>query len=121
MCISRMTPYDRMMLKVVVDDFTECWLFTGARDQNGHGNVRIRRETRWSCEKAHRVSWCHHKGEPPEKPLVIRHTCDTANCVNPEHLIPGTNKENMRDRSQRNRGCNQHGPWKSHTEIDPPF
>lgn len=26
---------------------------------------------------------------------VVRHTCDTPSCINPEHLIIGTQKENM--------------------------
>lgn len=29
--------------------------------------------------------------------LILRHTCDNILCVNPEHLIPGTRKDNMHD------------------------
>ena len=41
-------------------------------------------------------------GKIPEG-MVIRHTCDVRNCINPKHLILGTQSENMKDRNERNR------------------
>ncbi len=41
-------------------------------------------------------------GSIPEG-MVIRHTCDNHKCVNIEHLIIGTQKQNMQDCVQRNR------------------
>jgi hypothetical protein len=37
------------------------------------------------------------------KGMVIRHTCDTPWCVNPEHLLIGTFKDNTRDMIDRGR------------------
>ena len=37
------------------------------------------------------------------KDVVVRHTCDNTRCINPEHLIGGTQADNMQDASQRNR------------------
>ena len=37
------------------------------------------------------------------EPDVVRHTCDEPACVNPKHLIKGTQKENVRDAIERNR------------------
>jgi hypothetical protein len=41
-------------------------------------------------------------GEIP-KGQIIRHTCDNPKCINPEHLIPGTTKENSQDMISRGR------------------
>lgn len=35
--------------------------------------------------------------------LVVRHTCDNRICVNPSHLLLGTNKENTNDMISRGR------------------
>lgn len=102
------TPYERMMQKVRKTE--SCWLFEGARDQNGHGNVRFKRNDKWTCDKAHRISYREHKGEPP-KGLVLRHTCDVANCVNPNHLEPGTQRQNVLDMLYRGRAANQYGSY----------
>lgn len=40
------------------------------------------------------------KGEIPPG-LVVRHTCDNRLCVNPEHLIIGTVRDNVNDRMLR--------------------
>lgn len=34
---------------------------------------------------------------------VVRHTCDNIRCINPEHLITGTNLDNIQDRDERGR------------------
>jgi len=34
---------------------------------------------------------------------VIRHTCDNTLCINPNHLVEGTNADNSRDMVNRNR------------------
>lgn len=36
-------------------------------------------------------------------PAVVRHTCDNTICVNPAHLLPGTQLENTRDSIERGR------------------
>jgi len=116
-----MSPYARMMKKVEKTD--ECWLFTGALDQNGHGNVRVFRNGRWSCTKAHRISFEVHHGPVPDG-KVVRHRCDVRNCVNPDHLVAGTSRENTRDMIDRNRGRNQYGAWsgkKVPIDADCPF
>lgn len=99
-----MTPFERMMKKVVVGKtIDDCCLFEGARDQNGHGNVRYKRYGKWTCRKAHQVAYEHYHGVLPEKPLVVRHTCDVRNCVNERHLIPGSSKDNFDDMRERER------------------
>jgi len=109
--------YTRMLAKVRICETTGCWLFEGALDQNGHGNVYVKRaDGRKGCDKAHKVSYEHHHGPvPPGK--VLRHTCDVRNCVFDDHLILGTQLQNVRDMIERNRAANQYGPYTGFVEA----
>lgn len=51
---------------------------------------------------AHRASWELHNGPVPEGLMVLHH-CDVRNCVNPEHLFLGTNKDNLEDCARKGR------------------
>lgn len=75
-----------------------CWEWIGTHDGNGYGHIM--RETGKSPAKAHRVSYEMHKGPIP-KGLVVRHECDNPKCVNPKHLILGTQKDNVDDMVKR--------------------
>lgn len=58
-----------------------------------------------------RISYAHGKRKliakfiyesiygPWEDGKVMRHTCNNRACINPAHIIPGTQKENMMDRT----------------------
>lgn len=52
--------------------------------------------------RAHRHIYEECFGEIP-KGLVVRHKCDVRNCINPEHLELGTNRENTHDTINRGR------------------
>jgi hypothetical protein len=52
----------------------------------------------------HRYIYEQCFGEIPNG-VIIRHTCDTPECINPEHLITGSHKDNALDRVQRNRSA----------------
>jgi hypothetical protein len=56
---------------------------------------------------AHRVAYCKHHGlrYTDIKGKVVRHACDNPPCINPVHLILGTQAENMRDKRERNRAA----------------
>lgn len=54
-----------------------------------------------SCS-AHILSYLLYKGDVPDG-LVVRHSCDDPTCVNPEHLLLGTAKENSQDMVRRGR------------------
>ena len=65
----------------------------------GYGRVHI---------DGKRIRATHHQWEfshatkiPEGK--IIRHTCDNPPCVNPEHLLVGTHKENTNDMIERGR------------------
>ena len=72
----------------------ECWDWQGSVDAYGYGQLR--------GKKAHRLSYEIHAGAIPEG-LGIRHTCDRPICVAPQHLIPGTQRQNTDDALDRDR------------------
>jgi hypothetical protein len=95
--IQMKTKIDRVTLfwiKVERRGEKECWPWTGAIDRNGYG--RLRRMGKGI--KAHQMAWTLARGPIP-KGLVIRHlvTCRTKRCCNPEHLLIGTQAENVQD------------------------
>ena len=76
-----------------------CWEWVGYSGSGGYGMIgRDGKNVR-----AHRVSYEAYKGEIP-KGMVVRHTCDNPACINPDHLLLGTQKDNAADRTARGRG-----------------
>jgi len=66
----------------------------------GYGDVgaRYRAPTRY----AHRLSFMAHNAPIPNG-LYVRHRCDQMTCVNPDHLIVGTQADNIGDAVRRDR------------------
>lgn len=75
-----------------------CWLWNGWRDKDGYGKFRVGE----SKMPAHRYSYILHVGPIPDG-MCILHTCDTPPCVNPAHLMPGTNRQNIDDMLSKGR------------------
>lgn len=70
-----------------------CWLWTGAKNENGYGFTRLGgRDAKQSV--AHRAVYLALIGPIPDG-LVLDHTCRTPACVNPAHLEPVTQRENL--------------------------
>ena len=76
----------------------DCWIWGGVKDQHGYGRVHFMTNK----IKAHRVSYEMRFGPIPDG-NIIRHKCDNPSCVNPNHLEPGTQKDNAVDMSKRGR------------------
>jgi hypothetical protein len=101
-----MNTLDRFFNRIEYEPNTGCWLWSGAVDKRGYGNL-----SRKGCSRAaHRASWEIHRGPIPlicgDQRMCVCHHCDTPPCVNPDHLFLGTHVENMLDRERKKRSTN---------------
>ena len=55
--------------------------------------------------KLHRLIYERVYGEIPPG-MVIRHSCDNPPCINPAHLLCGTQTDNIKDREERKKNNN---------------
>lgn len=68
-----------------------CWIWTGCTVR-GYGQIKMGENKKKVY--AHRASYLIFKGPIPDT-LVIDHLCRNPLCINPDHLEPVTNKENI--------------------------
>lgn len=95
---------DRIQDKIVIDSETGCWIWTGAKNKAGYGQI-------WYEGKmvgVHCLVYQQHKGEIPKGKCVL-HKCDNPPCCNPEHLKLGTNQDNMDDKVRKGRHVSPKG------------
>ena len=78
---------------------TECWEYQGFLNHDGYGQYTDKQH---KTKRAHREMF-RHSCEPVSSNEVVRHTCDNRACCNPNHLIKGSQKDNMRDCVERGR------------------
>lgn len=74
-----------------------CFIWLAAISASGYGRIFFEGKN----ERANRVSWKLHRGEPGE--LYVLHRCDNPLCVNPDHLFLGTHEDNCLDKSRKGR------------------
>lgn len=78
---------------------TGCMEWTRCLNTDGYPRMGVKGN---SNIKVHRLVYELHTGEDIEG-KVVRHTCDNPKCINPDHLVIGTNTENVADRVERGR------------------
>ena len=82
-------PVERFKAKTLVTE-SGCWEWQGEILANGYGRICHNQKR----SLAHRWSYMQHVGPIPDD-LVIDHECNNKRCVNPEHLRPMTQQENV--------------------------
>lgn len=87
--------------KWIVDYKTGCWNCVSHISKSKkvrYPRPKIRRNGK--NYMIHQYSFLINKGYIPK---LIMHTCDNLNCINPDHLKEGTNKDNSQDMVNKNR------------------
>lgn len=75
-----------------------CWIWVGNRQQEknrrlAHGRVNVHGTKMY----AHIVVYELATKKRLSKRRILRHSCDNAKCCNPNHMIPGTQRQNVLD------------------------
>jgi hypothetical protein len=97
---------DRFQARFTVNAESGCWDWTGPKNKKGYGYISgevngKRHVPAGRHMLAHRVSWLIHRGDIPESDsahgTVVMHKCDNPACVNPDHLVLGSQSDNVKD------------------------
>jgi hypothetical protein len=107
----------RFWARVVKSD--GCWLWQGNTTPDGYGLVHCGRrpDGRVINDYAHRIAYWLTSGPIPDG-LVVRHRCDNPPCCNPEHLLLGTQADNIADAQRQGKYKRERpGRWSIPPEL----
>lgn len=91
---------ERLARTKVTRDSTGCWIWQGAKTKEGYGTIGIIVDGRRTNTSVHRLFYAAYVDDIPRGESV-HHRCGTRACVNPEHLEPISQRENMAEMFER--------------------
>ena len=83
----------RLFRQAVVNPNTGCWEWIGAKNFYGYGVIGL--DKKGPIRRAHRLSYEFLRAPIPDG-LKIDHLCRNPACINPDHLEPVTQGENVK-------------------------
>ena len=91
-----------------------CLIWQGTKKDSGYGTIKINQ----IIYRVHRLVYFLSFGSIP-KGIYVCHRCDRPECVNPDHLFLGTQKENINDCRKKGRmSVGEHRPSSKLKEAD---
>ncbi len=102
MAYNKLSLLEKITSKCVIEN--ECLVFKGQISAKGYGRIKVEGK----LKAAHRVMYAIHNGEIPDG-MVVMHKCDNPPCVNINHLLLGTQADNVRDMHLKNRAVFNRG------------
>ena len=90
-------PLERILSKSIINE-NGCIVFNGFLNEFGYGRLRANGKK----VLVHRYVYEEINGKIPKDKLCC-HSCDTPNCINPEHLFLGTHSDNIKDCIEKGR------------------
>lgn len=106
-------PETRLKRRTVTDSETNCWIWQGAEDGHGYGQINVGGRP----EKTHRLGYMLMVGDIPDN-LSVDHLCRVKLCWNPDHLELVTLSENTRRQMEAVGG---HNSRKTHCPQGHPY
>jgi hypothetical protein len=97
----RKTAMKRFWSKVKIGKSNECWPWLGSI-RGRYGHFTFGQQSR----QANQVAWELEYRQPFPEGLQACHSCDYPLCCNPNHIIPGTQTDNIQQAVVRKRHVN---------------
>jgi hypothetical protein len=96
---------NKRKVKYKINKKTNCWEVENQKgiswDKWGYPKISFAGQARL----LHRIIFSLYEDNNINSSIIIRHTCDNTQCINPEHLIKGTHQDNVDDRVLRGRSA----------------
>ena len=82
----------RFWSRVNIENDLDCWEWRGGKHERGYGVFKVG----GLPYRASRLAWELFNGQSMGA-MYACHKCDNPACCNPDHIFPGTQKQNMQD------------------------